>query len=660
MSGYQSNLEQLWAAVALFRLTMGLLDIQDEEQAEKIRAEYRRQERELEQREQETPPEIRLSLRGLRRILPMSGLGWFCLYGAWAAEQVGEVRNWLSDRIGTSAPTMDLFSILYSLAENRDMTAESFALLRKGSSLSRVVEFSRAPAQPQLLTLLTLRPNISAYLLEGFPPAEGRGYHLLFPKAGGLPLHNTEFRFLSSLLKRREPQAFFLTGKPGSGKRTLAARLAAAKGAPCLHLQWSALVHANGEERSRICTEWGMDGALTCGFFLLEGPFDPSPELLAEAVRELPPAAPLFLVSDDPADFPVLSERTVIRREIGLLSAEDTRCAQRALSRKYGFLEMEPPVSYRMRIGNLKEAWAYAAGLAAEAGRAEVFQEDWNRAVQKLPGRNARAQVLEQEVRMQDLVLSADTRARLELVCRFVQNREEIDRLYRHSGREPYGKGVSALFYGPSGTGKTLAASAIARELGRELWRVDLSRVLDKYIGETEKHLADLFASAGERGCVLFFDEADALFSKRTGIETAHERYANLETSFLLQSMEEHDGVILLAANLFKNFDEAFLRRIQILVRFSMPDPALRLALWKRSFPGHPAVSEEISLERLAADLELSPAAIRAAAQTAVVLALSEGREVRPRHLRLALQNELEKEGKSALLDRLLNPENSI
>ena len=158
----------------------------------------------------------------------------------------------------------------------------------------------------------------------------------------------------------------------------------------------------------------------------------------------------------------------------------------------------------------------------------------------------------------------------------------------------------------------------------------------------------------------FFFDEADALFSKRTGIETAHERYANLETSFLLQSMEEHDGVILLAANLFKNFDEAFLRRIQILVRFSMPDPALRLALWKRSFPGHPAVSEEISPERLAADLELSPAAIRAAAQTAVVLALSEGREVRPRHLRLALQNELEKEGKSALLDRLLNPENSI
>src|ERR1700754_4126131 len=146
-------------------------------------------------------------------------------------------------------------------------------------------------------------------------------------------------------------------------------------------------------------------------------------------------------------------------------------------------------------------------------------------------------------------------------------------------------KGYRALFYGPPGTGKTLTAALLGNEMGKDVYRVDLSMVVSKYIGETEKNLELLFARAEDKGWILFFDEADALFGKRTSVRDAHDKYANQEVSYLLQRIEDFNGLIILATNMKNNIDEAFVRRFNAILRFPFPEAAERKLIWEKSFP---------------------------------------------------------------------------
>ena len=202
------------------------------------------------------------------------------------------------------------------------------------------------------------------------------------------------------------------------------------------------------------------------------------------------------------------------------------------------------------------------------------------------------------------------------------------------------------VFYGPSGTGKTMAACAIANRLGMPLLRADLSAVMDKYVGETEKHLGRLLRCARENHCVLLFDEADVLFGKRSAPEDSHSKYANLSTAYLLQELEQYDGVALLSTNLLGSFDDAFLRRLQYVVRFPLPDAALREELWRRAVP-EGRRGGELPFATLA-QVELSPARIFAAARGAAVAALAAGQErIDAPGAAKALRLELEKGGKA-------------
>jgi len=170
--------------------------------------------------------------------------------------------------------------------------------------------------------------------------------------------------------------------------------------------------------------------------------------------------------------------------------------------------------------------------------------------------------------------------------------------------------GYRALFYGPPGTGKTLTAGLLGKSTGRQVYRVDLSLVVSKYIGETEKNLSGLFDKAEHKGWILFFDEADALFGKRTGIRDAHDRYANQEISFLLQRVENYDGLIILASNFMDNIDEAFLRRFQAVIHFPRPRPGERLLLWQKALPPAVALAPGVDLRAIAEQFELSGADI--------------------------------------------------
>src|SRR5690606_29518393 len=157
--------------------------------------------------------------------------------------------------------------------------------------------------------------------------------------------------------------------------------------------------------------------------------------------------------------------------------------------------------------------------------------------------------------------------------------------VFEHWGFAAVGRGgstgLAALFSGGSGTGKTMSAAIIAAELGLDLWRIDLAATVSKYIGETEKNLDRLFSAAGVGNAILFFDEADALFGKRSEVKDSHDRYANVEIAYLLQRLEDHPGVVILATNLSRNLDAAFLRRLPFVIEFPLPDDGAREALWR-------------------------------------------------------------------------------
>jgi Winged helix domain, variant/ATPase family associated with various cellular activities (AAA) len=231
-----------------------------------------------------------------------------------------------------------------------------------------------------------------------------------------------------------------------------------------------------------------------------------------------------------------------------------------------------------------------------------------------------------------DMVLQVDTLTQLRhLAARVSQRTKVLDEwgLRRGGGR---GEGITALFSGESGTGKTMAAEVIASELALDMYVIDLSTVVDKYIGETEKNLEKIFTEAEGINGVLFFDEADALFGNRSEVSDAKDRYANVEVAYLLQRMEAFDGLAVLASNLKSNIDEAFARRISVTVDFAMPEPPERSQLWKYHTDKLP-VAADVDLEFLAERFELSGGNIRNVAVSAAYLAADDGSEVTMSHL---------------------------
>jgi AAA+ superfamily predicted ATPase len=210
------------------------------------------------------------------------------------------------------------------------------------------------------------------------------------------------------------------------------------------------------------------------------------------------------------------------------------------------------------------------------------------------------------------------------------------------------GRGVSALFAGPSGCGKTMTAQVLARSLGLELYRVDLAGVVSKYIGETEKHLRTVFDACQRAPVLLLFDEADALFGKRTQVKDAHDRFANIEIDYLLQRMERFDGLAVLATNRKADLDAAFLRRLRFVIDFLPPGAAERERLWRRALQGRTdesgaPVADDLDWAAVGAELDLSPADIKSAALAAAFLARSAGTRVGLRHVLAAARRELEK-----------------
>ena len=217
----------------------------------------------------------------------------------------------------------------------------------------------------------------------------------------------------------------------------------------------------------------------------------------------------------------------------------------------------------------------------------------------------------------------------------------------------PYGKGICAMFYGSPGTGKTMAVQVIANELGMDLYRIDISQMLSKYIGETEKNITNLFKKAKNLNALLFFDEADALFAKRSEVKDAHDRNANTETSHLLQKLEEYDGISILATNYSNNIDDAFKRRIKFIVQFSFPTPEIRYKLWTSILPKKAKVRENIDFKFFANQFELSGSNIKEILLNAAYIAASKQNPISNVHIIEAIKYHFIKQGKLLLKEDL-------
>jgi len=244
-----------------------------------------------------------------------------------------------------------------------------------------------------------------------------------------------------------------------------------------------------------------------------------------------------------------------------------------------------------------------------------------------------------------DIVLPPAIEAELRSIPSQVRHAETVWEQWGFGERIPYGQGIAALFAGPSGTGKTMAAQIIARELGSALFQVDLAKTVSKYIGETEKALDGIFDAAEAASAVLLFDEADALFGKRSEVKDAHDRYANLEVAYLLQRIEAYRGLAILTTNMKENLDAAFLRRLRFIVNFPMPDAENRLVIWTKMFPEDAPVAEEVDVSLLARQLPLSGGNIEQSVVNAAFKAAENGGVIRMSHLVAATRAELAKIG---------------
>ena len=305
---------------------------------------------------------------------------------------------------------------------------------------------------------------------------------------------------------------------------------------------------------------------------------------------------------------------------------------------------------FRFTPGQIQDALAAAGNLARwrspEVGT--LTTEDLHAAcrAQSNPKLNTLARKVRSVHSWKDIVLPADALDQLAEMCQRVAQSYRVLGEWGFAAKLSTGRGVNALFAGPSGTGKTMAAGILANELGLELYKIDLSQVVSKFIGETEKNLDSIFTGAENSNIILFFDEADALFGKRSEVRDSHDRYANIEISYLLQKMEDYEGVAILATNLRQNLDEAFIRRLAFSINFPFPDEADRRRIWSGIWPEGISFANNVDFDLLARQFKLSGGNIKNVALAAAFLAAADGGIVNMSHLLHAVRREFQKLGK--------------
>jgi hypothetical protein len=588
------------------------------------------------------------------------------------------IYAYLQDDIARKRPSIDL--ALDVLCENEGERWNARAVLAAGAPLfhAGILESVDDPESPSgssgLAQFLRLDPRILQFLL---------GHTTIDPRLAGLvhlsesteaadevPVDPEARRTLLGFATRwaadntapRERVLLHLRGQRGVGKRRLALAICGVMGRPMLSLDAARLPADPGQ--AELLLRFAFRESLLhqaplyvspASAFLRDGEESAALRgLFAQAVESFGwfmflggdgawPQRELFsqIVFHEtliPSPGRIVREGAWTQALVELLPGDDP-----------GDLALQLADRFRLTPEQIKGA------VAAVAGEASVHDSDWPVSFDTLAAASraqtqhelgALAAKVDPGHTWDDLVLPDAGLDQLVELCGHIKHDGLVFDRWGFARKVPYGRGVSALFFGPPGTGKTMAAEVIAAELRLDLYKVDLARVVSKYIGETEKSLARIFAEAENSNAILFFDEADALFAKRTEISDAHDRYANLETSYLLQRMEDYAGVVILATNLRENMDQAFIRRIRFVIEFPFPDAASRERIWRAHMPLEAPISPSIDYAFLGDRIQVAGGNIKNIVLSAAFAAASDGGEIGMDHLLHGTRREFEKIGK--------------
>lgn len=449
-------------------------------------------------------------------------------------------------------------------------------------------------------------------------------------------------------------------GRPGSGKKTLLRALCSEAEIPLCVVNLRRLLHQRDSFRENIqlILREGILQPCAIAFDISEGPENQEAEqplLLADLIREIHETGWLaFLIGEKPLSLPGLEAMQVCPVEVPPPDYQQQNVLWQM------FLQREAE-NCAAEISHLTARFDLTGGQIASAvsqarQSARVRDPENPRVtlpdlvaasrVQSQPRLSHLARKITPNYRWNDLVLPREPLQQLRELANQVKYRHRVMNEWGFAGKLSLGKGINALFAGQSGTGKTMAAEVIANELGLDLYKIDLSAVVSKYIGETEKNLNRIFNEAEHSNAILFFDEADALLGKRSEVKDAHDRYANIEISYLLQKMEEYEGITILASNLRKNIDEAFTRRIRFIIEFPFPEEEYRRRIWKGIWPREIRLEPGVDLNFMARQFELAGGNIRNIALAAAFFAADNGQAVGMKHLVLAAKREFQKMGK--------------
>lgn len=624
-------------------------------------------------------------------VLPLPRLGQLFGLSPWELQAIviclaPELRRrydrlyaYLQDDITRKRPSVDL--VLDLLCDGEVERWQAQRLLTEDSALIRagLLETLDDPYSPSgstgLARFLRLDPRIRGFLLGDnwvdprlrdrarVEPVPGEATQRYLDPAVIRAVADLITGHLSSQKDRRRPLVVRLSGPPGSGKRELAVRACGQLPVPVLSADLTGLTGpaglAGAPAAAQLVRLAFRDGLLLqsalylCHAELLAGP--DGRDLRAALDSAIADLGWLVFLSGDSAAIAEteLGGALVASVELPAPGVQVRKAAwqQHLARRDLGSQEWAEPLAARFQLtpGRIRAAADMAdADRMMRPGGARLTLEDLMAACR----RQSRHRLGELAVKIEqargwdELVLPDATLGQLRELCDQILFQHQVHDTWGFRRALGQGGGVTALFSGPPGTGKTMAAEVIAGDAGLDLYAVDLSATVSKYIGETEKNLAKIFGEAQASNAILLFDEADALFGKRTQVTDAHDRYANIEISYLLQRLDAYTGTVILATNMRQNLDEAFTRRLRFLIDFTFPDEAHRLRIWRALVPAQAPLSPDVDFAELAREFPLAGGNIKNVMLNAAFLAAADGGTICPRHLLHGTRREFDKVGK--------------
>ncbi|NJN94244.1 MAG: ATP-binding protein [Anaerolineales bacterium] len=514
---------------------------------------------------------------------------------------------------------------------------------------------------PLLAQALQVDPTVTAWLLGHYqaPPLFKEHVILAQPQPAKVGAHLPEA--ISAALTQCGDQTsrpLLIFSGPDQAAQSAAMHLAAAQSGPLLLQVDLAAVVKNGAPPAEALHLALRDARLTGATLGLLGwdsgqTADDEPRLSAATLRELEHLPQLIMIAGR-EKWPVrgiTTGRPIFWAEFPLPAyTQRLGLWRHFLASEQAGLESEltgVAGQFALPTAQIQDAARLARHLAAQDG--EPLQERHLLAAARASSNSRLAQLARKitpRYCWSDLILPPNRLEILQEIVATIRNRPQVLEAWGVGRKLAASKGITILFAGPPGTGKTMAAEVIAGELGLDLYKIDLSTVVSKYIGETEKNLEKIFTEAASSNAILFFDEADAIFGKRSEVQDAHDRYANIEVSYLLQRMEAYDGVTFLATNLRANVDEAFTRRLHFAVDFPEPKVADRLRIWQTLFPPDVPQSPDLAFEILAERFKLPGGNIRNIILSAAYLAANDGEVVTMEHVMHGVRREYQKMGR--------------